>query len=473
MTSKNVVLHRAKENKMENQQNNRKIDRRSFLKSTAVTGAGLAISPLVFGQSSTTQTDNINVALLGAGSRGQTLMNACLRIPGVRIKAVCDIWADYNLARASKILAALKHPNNRYEDYQEMLDKEKDLDAVIIATPDFWHSRHTIACLEAGLNVYCEAEMSNTIEGAKAMVQTAQKTGKLLQIGHQRRSNPRYIYCYEKIIKEANLLAQITAIYGQWNRSTMNSEFLPRIDNYDIDSATLKKYEFDSMEQLRNWRWFKDKSGGPAVELGAHQIDIFNWFLGANPTSIIASGGVDYWKGRDWYDDVMAVYEFQTQKGTVRALYHILATNGNFGFYEKFMGTEGTLQISERFSRVMLFRETWVEPAKWESWIKKGYLTPTVRGTRINNIETADKGIVTIIETPDDDIPPSYDIPVMLDEKTYHQTHLENFFDAIRGKAKLNCPADVAYKTTVSVLKINEAVEAGRKLEFQPEEFTV
>ena len=100
-----------------------------------------------------------------------------------------------------------------------MLDKEKDLQAVIIATPDFWHSEHTVACLKAGLHVYCEKEMSNTLEGARKMVQAAKETGKLLQIGHQRRSNPRYLHCYNKLLKEAGILGRITTINGQWNRS--------------------------------------------------------------------------------------------------------------------------------------------------------------------------------------------------------------------------------------------------------------
>jgi hypothetical protein len=69
--------------------------------------------------------------------------------------------------------------------------------------------------------------------------------------------------------------------------------------------------------------------------------------------------------------------------------------------------------------------------------------------------------------------PPSYDIPVSLGDKPYHQPHLENFFNAIRGKAKLNCPAEIGYETAVTVLKVNEAVEAGRKLDFKPEDFTV
>jgi len=193
------------------------MDRRSFLQSTAAVSAGLAVSPMVLGAAG--GSEDINVALLGCGAQGQVLMNACLKIPNIRFKAICDIWTAYNQRRVSGILRAYKHEHNKYENYQEMLDKEKDLDAVIIATPDFWHSPHTVASLEAGLHVYCEKEMSNTLEGARKMVETARKTGKLLQIGHQRRSNPRYRHCYEKLLTEAKLLGRITTVNGQWNRS--------------------------------------------------------------------------------------------------------------------------------------------------------------------------------------------------------------------------------------------------------------
>ena len=95
----------------------------------------------------------INVALLGAGAQGQVLMEAMLRIPGLRFRAVCDIWTEYNLRRVVNTLKRFKQEPNGYEDYREMLDKEKQLDAVIIATPDFWHAQHTIDCLKAGKHV--------------------------------------------------------------------------------------------------------------------------------------------------------------------------------------------------------------------------------------------------------------------------------------------------------------------------------
>src|SRR5687768_4810052 len=98
----------------------------------------------------------INVAIIGAGAQGQVLTEAMLRIPGLRIRAVCDIWTEYNQRRVVNTLKRFKQEPNGYEDYREMLDKEKQLDAVVIATPDFWHAQHTIDCLKAGKHVYCE-----------------------------------------------------------------------------------------------------------------------------------------------------------------------------------------------------------------------------------------------------------------------------------------------------------------------------
>jgi predicted dehydrogenase len=445
------------------------INRRSFLQNSAAVSAALAFSPYIFTQAAkaASSEDDLNIALLGAGTEGQVLMNACKEIPGIKFKAVCDIWASYNRRRTARILQAYGHEVKEYTDYQDMLADQKDLDAVIIATPDFWHSPHTCACLEAGLNVYCEKEMSNTVEGAKKMLETQKKTGKLLQIGHQRRSNPRYQHCYNKLIKEANLLQQITTINGQWNRGKNSCEDLGVPEGTEIDQATLEKYGFKSMQQFRNWRWYKGLGGGPIVDLGSHQIDIYSWFLEANPKSVMASAGIDYWKNHDWYDNVMAIYEYETKLGIVRAFYQTITTNSAQGYFEQFMGVEGTLVISEAAGRGTVYREAWVDEAKWEPWTEKGYITAIKEEKKES---TEDSGVV--LDIRESATPPAYDIPVSMGGKAYHQPHLENFFDAIRGKAKLNCPAEVGYETAVTVLKVNEAIEAQKKLEFKKEDFT-
>lgn len=451
---------------MSDQRTNTGINRRSFLRSTAAVSAGLAFSPLL-ARVGAAGADTINVALLGAGAEGQVLMNACRNIPGVRFKAVCDIWTKYNQRRVSRILKAYRHDHNTYEDYKEMLANEKDLDAVIVATPDFWHADHTIDSLKAGLHVYCEKEMSNTLEGAKKMLEAAKSTGKLLQIGHQRRSNPRYRHCYEKLIDGAKLLGQITCVNGQWNRSKAACEDLGFPKNAPVPQETLEKYGFESMKQFRNWRWYKGLGGGPIVDLGSHQIDIYSWFLGSNPKAVMASGGVDYWKGHDWYDHVMVIYEYPVGDRTVRAFYQTITTNSSQGYFETFMGDEGSLVISEAAGRGTAYREAWVPATNWEKWVKMGYIKEPVEP---EEEKTAGDAVLDVRESPK---PPSYDIPVSMEGKPYHQPHLENFFDAIKGKAKLNCPAEIGYETAVTVLKVNEAIEAEKKLQFKPSDFEV
>ena len=409
----------------------------------------------------------INVALIGAGAQGQVLTEAMLRIPGLRFRAVCDIWTEYNQKRVVNTLKRFKHEVNGYEDYREMLDKEKAIDVVIIASPDFWHAQHTIDCLKAGKQVYCEKEMSNTLEGARSMVLAARETGKLLQIGHQRRSNPRYIHCYEKLLTEAKLLGRIVTVYGQWNRGVTPDLGAP--DRYVIPEARLTQYGFKDMHQFRNWRWYKGKGGGPIVDLGSHQIDIYSWFLGANPSHVMASGGQLYYdpKTHEWDDTVMVVYDYDTPLGPAKAYYQTQTTNGSQGYFENFMGDQGTLLISE--SEVNNAGSLYRDPnaPAWDKWIQKGYVSaPQLQEAK----EKSDSG--AIADVRESVAPDRHTVPVALRDP-YHQPHLQNFFDAVRGKAKLNCPADVAYETAVAVLKVNEAIEAGGRLSFKAEDFKI
>ncbi|MCP4609202.1 MAG: Gfo/Idh/MocA family oxidoreductase [Planctomycetes bacterium] len=475
---------------MNTQKTKEKINRRSFLHSAAGVGAGLVFSPIASGQKrSSKKPDDINVALLGTGPQGHVLMYACRRIPGIRFKAVCDIWTSYNQKRVSRYLKSYRHEHNTYTDYRDMLDKEKDLDAVIIATPDFWHSPHTVACLEAGLHVYCETPMSNTIEGAGKMVKAARRTGKLLQIGCQRRSNPRYLYCYEKLMKDRKILGWVAAVSGQWNRVVGGPMGWPRCTS--LDRPTLERYGYESMTQFRNWRWYRGLGGGPVVSLGSHQIDVINWFLGANPSSVMACGHTSCLdkKTHQWYDTMMAVYEYETDQGLICVYYQMLSHNRSEGNFEKFLGEQGTLELSETANRAIVFPEL-INPNRevWAKCVKEGclighdemmkmidkltieqiakifFVEESLSLPRFDNIHDMAKGIIRHENRR------VLNVPVGM-YKAFHQPHLENFFDAVRGKAKLNCPAEVGYETAVAVLKVNAAAEAGRKLDFEPAEF--
>jgi len=162
----------------------------------------------------------------------------------------------------------------------------------------------------------------------------------------------------------------------------------------------------------------------------------------------------------------MAIYEYETNQGPVSAFYQTISANSSNGCFESFMGHEGTLVISERPSLCGVYREWWVVEMKWDKWVKKGYVK---KAEGLDQPENEDA--VGDVRPPSPK-PAKYDMLVTTDQ-SLHQPHLENFFDGIRGKAKLNCPAEIGYETAVAVLKVNEAVKAGRRLDFKPEEFKV
>ncbi len=434
--------------------------RREFICSAAIAGAGLMVTLPGWAQDqaqSQPAGDELRVAIIGPGSQGRNLLNQCLKIPGIRFAAICDIWPYYQ-TWAANILKKYDQPVNVYADYQEMLAKERDLDAVIVATPDWVHAEHTVACLKAGLHVYCEKEMANTLENCRKMVDAARETKKLLQIGHQRRSNPRYWHAH-RLIEKDKVCGRITHFMGQWNRSQPYELGFP--EGKDLDAETLKKYGYETMERFRNWRWYKQYSGGPMADLGSHQVDVFNWFLATPPTGVLASGGRDYDDAREWYDNVLAIYEYPFAGKTVRGFYQILNTTSYGGYWETFMGDEGSLMVSEDPRKGFMFREPEAKKPQWEDEAAK--------------VETMGREAIElkIGETlsPDGTKDPEGQRLLEESKKPPHQLHLENFFSAIRSGTPLSCPPEVAYETAVSVLKANDAVEKGCRLTFKPEEF--
>jgi predicted dehydrogenase len=438
------------------------LNRREFISTTAVAGAALLLeackSDSVEQKAAVKKSslNTINVALIGYGEEGKILLESFLNIEGVRLVALCDIW-DYHRNEGERYLRKLGNEVRTYENYEDLLAKEKDLQAVLIATPDFWHAPMTNTCLKAGLHVYCEKMMSNTIEGARSMVQTMRETGKLLQIGHQRRSNPRYLFTLNRLLHEAKFCGRLTAVQGQWNRAVKEDFGWPK--KFEMPAPMLAKYGYKDMHQFRNWRWFKGLGGGPLSDLGAHQIDIFNWWLGMTPKSVVASGGLDYFKNHDWCDNAMVIYEYPLPEGVARAFYQVqTTTSAGGGYFEMFMGDDGTIKMSEDPSICAIYREARADAVSWDDLEQKGYVRaiPTSGdATKVDVRETAQLA--------------QYEIPVFFN-KPPHQPHLENFFNTIRGTAKLNCPADEAFTSEYVIHKATEAVTSDKKILITNEE---
>ena len=434
------------------------ITRREFISATAAAGAGLMLASgaKVFGQTKSAN-GRLNIALIGFGAEGRVLLESLLLIEGIQLVAIVDIW-PYARTYGQRYLKAMGHEVNAYENYEDLLAHEKDLQAVIVAAPDFWHAPITNACLNVGLHVYCEKMMSHTIEGARSMVDTMRKTGKLLQIGHQRRSNPRYIFALHRLIRDAKICGRLTAAQAQWNRAVADDFGWPK--HSDLKPELLAKYGYKDMHQFRNWRWFKGLGGGPLSDLGAHQIDIFCWWFGGSPRSVMASGGVDYYTTHEWYYNAMVIYEYKIPTGIVRAFYQVqTTTSAGGGYFEMFMGDEGSLKMSEDPKISAIYREA--RAPSWDALVAKNYLraksapAPAADADKVDVRETAQLA--------------EFEIPVSFNKKI-HQPHLENFFNAIRGTAKLNCPGDEAFRSEYCIHKANEAIPAEKRIAITPEE---
>lgn len=444
----------------------KEFNRREFLSATAVASAAMLLSSCKDNAApkqaaaDASSLNKLNVALIGYGEEGKVLLESLLNIPSIRVVALCDMW-DYHREEGARYLKKVGNEVRAYENYEDLLSKEKDLQAAIIATPDFWHAPMTNTCLKAGLHVYCEKMMSNTIEGARSMVQTMRETGKLLQIGHQRRSNPRYLFALNRLLHGADFCGRLTAMQAQWNRAVKEDFGWPK--KYEMPAGLLAKYGYKDMHQFRNWRWFKGLGGGMLSDLGAHQIDIFNWWAGTTASSVIASGGLDYYKNRDWFDNAMVIYEFKLPQGTARAFYQVqTTTSAGGGYFEVFMGDDGTIKMSEDPSLCAIYREARATSGSWDDLIQKGLVaakeTSSEDASKVDVRETAQLA--------------QYEIPVFFN-KPPHQPHLENFFNAIRGTAKLNCPGDEAFSSEYIIHKANESIAKQARIVITEEEVKV
>ena len=445
------------------------VSRRDFVKFAGAAGASMALVRPTWAQAQG-GGDPINTAIIGVGRQGKIILNHSLKIPGVHFKAVCDIW-PYSQRIGSGLCKRSKQQVNLYENHKQMLAQERDLDAVLIATPDFWHAPIAIDCLEAGLHVYCEKEMSNEIEKARAMVLASRQAGKLLQIGHQRRSNPFYRHAYRLMHKD-RVFGDITTVNGQWNQLKPLAPMPKRlVEKWALPEQKLAEYGYETMDQFYNWRWFRKYAGGPMADLGSHQVDVFIWYLRARPSSVFALGGVERAVAKakknkvgyvpECFDHTLSLYEFQTDHGSVRGFYQVNLTTSHGGFFEEFMGDQGSMTISEINAKNAMFRERVAEAKEWEDDAEK--------------FEKDGKEAMNFDPLKSRKAKGKMDKEGMKIEKDLakpaHMPHLENFFAAIRGQAELTCPGDVGFETCVAVLKASESARTGRRIEFSPTDF--
>ena len=310
--------------------------RRSLLKSTAALAAFGIPAVNVLGAN-----ESLRVGCIGTGGRCRHLMRSLATIPNVTIAAVCDIY-DLHLEEGRKLAAA---DCITTKNYKELLGR-KDIDAVLIGTPDHWHAPITLDAMAADKDVYVEKPLTHSQSEARALLEAAAKSKKIVQVGMQQRSMPHIQKGYELV--QAGRLGTIHKVHLTWNRNTDRLRRTPlNIDPKKVDwkafLGNAPQQQFDEY-RFRNWRWFWDFGGGIFTDLMVHWIDVAHWFLKADhPLRAVSTG--QHTVSKDVWETPDTVQTLLTYPDLVQAHFEGTFCNAREGAHIVFMGTEANLYI--------------------------------------------------------------------------------------------------------------------------------
>jgi predicted dehydrogenase len=311
--------------------------RRSFVNTTA-TALSAASYSRVLGAN-----DQIRMGLIGAGERGRGVMGTFLKTGKAPLAAVCDVWSE-QIDKGQTMAPGAKG----FTDHRKLLEM-KDIDAVLIATPDHWHAGTAIDALNAGKDVYVEKPLTLTIEEGPMIVKAARINNRVCQVGMQQRSGSHYIQAKQEYVKSGKL-GKITLARTWWHGNGYHLRKAPerlmtQPSNLDWGRflGPVKWRDYDP-QQYWNFRAYLDFGGGQVTDLFTHWIDVVHMFMDQdNPKSAQAAGGVYHYKdGRTAPDTINVLLEYPNDW---TATFEATLAPGLRGAAVEIVGTEGSLWI--------------------------------------------------------------------------------------------------------------------------------
>jgi predicted dehydrogenase len=385
--------------------------RRKFLGQVAKSIGGLALPQAVLGAN-----EKVRFGIIGYGARGQEIVRDALNCHSTEFAAVSDIYTEQR-ERAKTISPAIK----TFIDHRLMLE-DKDLDAILIATPQHLHCEHFVDSIHAGKHVYQEKTMAFTVDHAKRMRAAYEpvKTKQVVQIGHQSCSSG-HVPDVQSFLSNGKL-GQITAIdatmyrntpHGkpQWTRP-VNANMNPENIIWNKFLGEAPKIPFDA-NRYQNWRFFWAYSGGNVYENMCHQVAFWYKVLGLKiPASVTMTGGLYLWRDGREVPDTMNVSMTQTEE----MLFSWISGFGNasLGVTEQVLGSDGTIMRGPQLR----------------------FLPEKVNAPQMEAIAG---------NTP-----------------TLPSSHLRNFMDAIREGKEVNCPFDLGFRVSIACRMAVESYRQGR-----------
>jgi predicted dehydrogenase len=442
--------------------------RRKFIKQLGVTTAAIAGSKLLAAnlpnpersfstmvrQQATSPNNNLQIALIGAGGMGISDTTTALQHQGVKLVAVADLYEGRLKAakdRWGQDIYTTRH-------YKDLLNRT-DIDAVIVATPDFWHEKISVDALVSGKSVYCEKPMVHSITEGHNVIEAQKKSGKVFVVGSQGLSSLGNQKAKELLAEGA--IGKITFAEGFWARHSpvgawqyaIPADASPATVDWDTYLKDKKKYEFDALRFFR-WRNYLDYGTGMSGDLFVHLFSSLHFITNSKgPNKVYASGGLRYWKdGREVPDVLVGVFDYpenQDHPGFNLSLRCNFVDGTSGTTYLKIVGTEGSMDVL--WDEVIVRRNK--ESEEDDPFAKEK--------ARENN--SAYSGRKTML--PPEEV-------VYTAEKGYkgaHYDHFASFFNAIRTGSPVVEDAIFGFRASAPALLCNDSYFKNEAIKWNPE----
>jgi len=414
--------------------------RRRFGQAAAAAWIGTALG----GRRVLGANDRVRLGFIGVGNRGDQVLDGFLKHPDAEVVAICDIYQPYVDFAARK---AGGQPR-QFKDYRKLLDT-KDLDAVVINTPDHWHALQMIHACEAGKDVYVEKPVSLVVNEGRAMVNAARRFERVVQVGLQRRSSP-FIREAADLVRNGTI-GKVTVvrsfhIQNEWPKGIDNppDEAPPADFDWEAWLGPAPPRAYNKNRAFYRFRWFRDYSGGQLTNFGVHYMDVIQWALGHDaPLAVTAMGGkFAVEDNRDVPDTLEVLWMYPGGTLVTFSQYNATAAPAGLkGGEIEFRGTKGTLYLRGNGYEIVpddvtpnaFPARTPVDRTVERGW-RKGAKPLIEARTGSGQVDTAD--------------------------------HARDFLDCVKSRAACRCDIETGHRSTSATLLGNVAHDMKAYLEW-------
>jgi predicted dehydrogenase len=397
----------------------------------------------------------VKCAVIGLGLWGREIVATLGRIPQAQLAAICDTYPASLRRSASAAPGA-----TQAEDYRTILGN-KEIEAVVVATPTHAHKEIVLAALQAGKHVYCEAPLANTLEDAREIALAAKAaTRQIFQAGLQMRSDPQRHFLLPFI--RSGALGKPALVRSQWHKKQSWRSASPNPDR----------------EKALNWRLSRATSLGLIGEIGVHPLDQAAWFLDMEPVSVAGFGAVTCWKdGRDVPDTVQVVVEFA--KG-VRLVYDCTLANSFDAEYEVYYGSDAAVMLRE--NKAWMFKEVDSPLLGWEVYARKDVFYKETGIALVANATKQAAINAKPAEEPPAKPPVQSALEAFLRNANELKTAIDDYVSVFGADDQAALTEHLAkvhrvpaagyvegYQATVTAIKATDAIATGERIMLKPE----